>query len=316
MEYRDYYKILGVERNATPEKIKTAYRKLAMKYHPDHNQGSTSAEEKFKEINEAYDVLSDKTKRARYDQLGESYQSWQQGGGQPGNFNWDAWTQTRPQGGGTRVRVEDLNDVFGGEFSDFFQTIFGGMGGGTTYQRTTRRSASERYRPAQTPRVYEQPVSITLSEAYHGTKRMLQMDEKKLEVQIPAGVKTGSKVRMAGAGPASPDGRGADIYLLIDVQPDQRFERKNDDLYVEVPVDLYQAVLGSEVSVSTLSGNVLLKVPAGIQPGQKIKLAGKGMPKLQEKGKFGDLFAQIKVNLPKNLNAEQKQMFEKLRDSH
>ncbi len=317
MEYRDYYKDLGVERNATPEQIKAAYRKLAMKYHPDRNPGDKKAEDKFKDINEANDVLSDANKRARYDQLGESYHRYQQGGGQPGGFNWNDWVQ-HPQGAGTRVEygnINDLNDMFGGDFSDFFQTIFGGMGGGVssgTRRSATRRTGS-RYQPVRTPQVYEQPVPVTLQEAYYGTQRMLQLGDKKMEVKIPAGVKTGSKVRMAGAGPQGSDGQSSDIYLVIEVQSDHRFEQKGEDLYTDAEVDLYTAVLGGETNVATLSGNVILKIPAGIQPGQSIRLAGKGMPKLQSKGVYGNLYVRIKVQIPKKLSESQRKLFEQLK---
>ncbi len=315
MEYRDYYKLLGVERNASQDEIKKVYRKLAMKYHPDKNPGNKQAEEKFKDITEAYEVLSDKTKRARYDQLGDSYQTWQQRGGQPGNFNWDEWA-ARSGGGygnGTRVEVGDLGDLFGSGFSEFFQSIFGGLGG-------TPRSGSGSYtrtsnRPVNVPRAFEQPVTITLAEAYQGTQRILQMDDKKLEVKIPAGVKTGSKVRMSGVGPAGRGGVPSDIYLVIDVAPDKRFERKGDDLYTDVNVDLYTAVLGGEVSVATLSGNVILTIPAGTQPGQSIRLTGKGMPRMKAPGTFGDLYARIKVTLPRQLSDEQKKLFTQLRNT-
>lgn len=312
MEYRDYYKLLGVERNANSDEIKRAYRKLAMKYHPDRNPGNKQAEEKFKDITEAYEVLSDKTKRARYDQLGDSYQNWQQQGGQPGSFNWDEWV-TRSAGGQTggrtRVEVGNFEDLFGAGFSDFFQSIFGGMGGSpyTTGRTTTRRAAP--------PQIYEQPVSISLFEAYHGAQRMLQMDDRKLEVSIPAGVKTGSKVRMAGIGPKGSNGRASDIYLVIQVEPDSRFERKGNDLYTDIEIDLYTAVLGGEVNVPTMTGKVVLTIPAGTQPGQNIRLAKLGMPELRSKGQFGDLYARIKINLPRKLTDTQRKLFEQLRGS-
>ncbi len=300
MEYRDYYKVLGVERNASTEEIKRTYRKLAMKLHPDRNPGNKESEKKFRDVTEAYEVLSDKTKRARYDQLGELYNSWQQGGGQSGGFNWDEWANRSGggRGAGSRVEVGDFEDVFGAGFSDFFQSIFGGMGGG---QRTTGRTVA---RQAQVPRSYEQAVSISLSEAYHGAQRMLQLENRKLEVKIPAGVKTGSKVRMSGVVPTGPNTPPADIYLVIQVEPDSRFERKGDDLYTDIEVDLYTAVLGGTASVSTLSGNVVLTIPVGTQPGQTIRLAGKGMPKLHSKGTYGDLYARIKVSLPRKLSED------------
>jgi len=302
MEYKDYYKILGVERTATQDEIKKAYRKLAMKYHPDKNPGDKKAEEKFKDINEAHEVLSDPKKRSRFDQLGESYSRWQQSGGR-GNFNWDDWF-TNPAGGqprGQRVEVGDLNDMFGGDFSDFFSRIFGGFGGASTQTQTRRRAAA---RPQ-----YEQAVAISLQEAYHGAERVLQLDEHRLNVKIPPGAQTGTKVRMA---KASPD--GGDIYLLVEVSPDPQYEVKGVDLYTEIPVDLYACVLGGEVRVPTLAGDVMLTIPAGSQNGQTIRLAGRGMPHLKSPQTFGDLYARIKVQLPRQLTPKQRELFERLRD--
>ena len=305
MEYKDYYKILGVDRNANEQDIKRVYRKLAMKYHPDRNAGDKQAEDTFKEINEAYEVLGDKDKRARYDQLGESYNQWQQRGGSGSSFNWDEWmSQSARQGGGRaqQVNVEDLEDLFGGSgFSDFFSSIFGGMGGMRT---NTRRE------PRQ-PQAYEQAVIISFEEAYRGTERVLQLEGRRLEVKIPAGAKTGTKVRVAGAGPAGPNGQHSDIYLVIQVTPEPRFERKGNDLYSETVVDLTIAVLGGSVSVATPGGNVTLTIPAGTQPGQTFRLAGRGMPILRETNKFGDLYVRTKVQIPRKLNEEQRTLFEK-----
>ncbi len=304
MEYKDYYRTLGVERNASEQDIKKAYRKLAMKYHPDRNPGNKEAEEKFKEINEAYEVLSDKEKRARYDQLGDSYSRWQQAGGSPGGFNWSDWTTQGQRGNYQQVNVEDLEDLFGGGFSDFFSQIFGGMGQTQSRTRTRREPA----RPA----AYEQPVTITLDEAFHGTQRILQLDGRRLEVKIPAGAQTGTKVRVAGAGPVGPNGQKGDIYLIIEVAPDSQYERKGNDLYTDVTVDLYTAVLGGQVNVPTPAGNVLLKIREGTQPGQTYRLAGRGMPYLKDPKTFGDLYARVRVQLPKNLTSEQRSLFEQL----
>jgi curved DNA-binding protein len=310
MEYKDYYKILGVERSASEQDIKKAYRKLAMKLHPDRNPGNKSAEDKFKEINEAYEVLGDKEKRTRYDQLGESYSQWQQTGGTANNFNWDEWiNQNYRQGAGARggyqqVNVEDLEGMFGGAggFSDFFSSIFSGMGG----TRAGTRRESRR------PQAYEQPVTISFDESYHGGLRVLQMDNRRLEVKIPPGANTGTKVRVAGAGPVAPNGQHSDIYLVIEVAPNPHFERKGDDLYTDVNISLYTTVLGGQANVTTPGGNVLLTIPAGTQPGQTFRLGGRGMPHLRAPQTFGDLYVRVKVQIPKNLSAEQRKLFEQL----
>lgn len=304
MEYKDYYKLLGINRNASDEEIKQAYRKLAMKYHPDRNPGDKAAEDKFKDINEANEVLSDPKKRARYDQLGQSYQQWQQHGGNANNFNWDEWFTQTPRGG-TRVDVNDFGDMFGGGFSDFFSAIFAGVQGG--YPGNVRTNT--RRRPAQRPqRAMEQPVTISLSEAYQGTIRILQMENKRLEVKIPPGAKTGTKVRMKGIGP-----NGSDIHLVVEVASDPRFERKGDDIYTEVAVDLYTAILGGEAKIATLNGDVLLSIPPETQAGKTFRLSGKGMPLLKNKNQFGDLYAKVKILVPSKISAQEKKLFEQLR---
>lgn len=312
MDYKDYYKILGVERNASEAEVKTAFRKLAFKYHPDKNPGNKEAEEKFKEINEAYEVLSDSEKRARYEQLGDSYTRWQQRG-RPGNFNWNEWTNT--QGGNVQWDMNNLNDLFGGSggFSDFFQSIFGGMRGGAA-AGDTATGTRQRTRQAR-PLTYQQDVQISLEEAYRGAERMVNVNGRRLTMKIPAGARTGTKVRMAGAGPAGPDGQPTDLYLVIDVAPDPRFERKGDDLTTEVAIDLFTAVLGGETRVPTPEGNVLLTIPAGTQPGQSFRLGGRGMPHLREPNVRGDLYARMKVQIPRNLTPEQRKLFEQLAKS-
>jgi curved DNA-binding protein len=301
MEYKDYYKTLGVERNATPEEIKKAFRKLALKYHPDRNKGNKEAEEKFKDINEANEVLSDAQKRARYDQLGASYSDWQASGGNQGNFNWNDWATASSRGGqSTQVDMGDLNDLFGGGFSDFFSTIFGGMPASS--RRQTRTS------PRQS---YQQQVQITLDEAYRGTTRMFQVEQRRIEVKIPAGATNGTKVRVSGGGP----GGNSDLYLIVEVLPDSRFSLDGQDLTTESKVDLFTAVLGGTVKISTVSGDVNLTIPAGTQPGQLFRLAGKGMPSLRSPNSYGNLYVRIKVELPKNLTASQRELFEKLKNS-
>ncbi len=296
MDYKDYYKILGVERSASADDVRKAYRKLAMQYHPDRNPGNKQAEEKFKEINEAYQVLSDSQKRARYDQLGSAYSNWQQRGSGQGDFDWSQWFNNQQAGrGGTRVEYGDLNDLFGqGGFSDFFESIFGGGGiGGMNTGTRTRQSPG-----------YQQAVSITLDEAYHGTTRTIQSNGRRVEVRIPKGVKTGSKVRAASAGP-----EGLDLYLIVEIADDPRFELEGDNLKTSAVVDVFTAILGGEAEVETLEGKVQLKIPAGTQPEQIFRLAGRGMPHLKSAQK-GDLFVRVKVKVPKNLSSKQKALLE------
>ena len=311
MEYKDYYKVLGVNRDASEKEIKKAFRRLARQYHPDANPNDPKAEERFKEINEAYEVLSDPEKRRKYDQLGADWQRWQQAGG-PGNFDWSRWAAWP---GGQRVHVrygtpEDLRDLFGGAspFSDFFNTIFGGMGGepgreGFSYRTQPRRGQD-----------YEHEVEITLQEVSTGTTRTLQIGERHLEVKIPRGARTGTKVRIAGAGsPGVSGGQSADLYLRVKVLPDPRFDRQGDDLHTTVPVDLYTALLGGEVQVPTLEGQVMLKIPPETQNGCVFRLREKGLPKLRQPDQRGDLYAKLEVRLPTKLSPRQKELVEELR---
>ena len=249
-------------------------------------------------------------KRSRYDQLGESYSRWQQNGGGAGGLNWSDWFSQQSQAGGapggTRVQVDNLEDLFGGGFSDFFSSIFGGVGGpgGGTSRRTTRRAA---------PQTYQQPVTISFDEAYKGTERSFQSNNRRLEVKIPAGSRTGTRVRVPGAAPEEGASQRGDLFLVIEVTPDSRFERQEDDLYTEVPIDLYTAVLGGAVKVPTPGGFVSLTIPAGTQPGMTFRLNGRGMPHLKAPQTFGDLFAKVKVQIPRQLSPQQKKLFEQLR---
>jgi curved DNA-binding protein len=306
MDYKDYYKTLGVERSANSDAIRKAYRKLARKYHPDQNPGDKQAEERFKEINEAYQVLSDDQKRARYDQLGSAYSNWQQRGGSPRDFNWGDWaSRGGASGSGTRVNMDDLNEIFGGggdAFSDFFRSIFGGAGASTSTFRTASGGTSGRARPATG---YQQPVTITLEEAFHGTARQLQTESRHMEVRIPPGVKTGSKVRVANAGP-----QDTDLYLIIEVTEDPRFERDGNDLKTVATVDAYTAMLGGEAEVETMVGKVKLNIPSGTQPEQVFRLAGRGMPHVKNRNEKGDLFVRLKVQIPRYLSTKQRELLE------
>jgi curved DNA-binding protein len=302
MEYKDYYKILGVDKTVDQKEIKKVYRRLARKYHPDLNPGDKAAEARFKEINEAYEVISDPEKRRKYDELGQNYQRWQQTGGQSGNFDWGQWAaQRQGQPGGARVEYGDLNDLFGGGsgFSDFFDAIFGGMGGGAAPRGT---------QAAVRGRDLEHEVDVTLEEAFHGAQRLMEIDGRRLEVKIPAGVKTGSRVRVAGEGMPNRGATRGDLYLRVNVLPNTVFERQGDDLYCDVVVDMFAALLGGEARVPTLTGIVSLRIPAGTQSGRTFRLAGQGMPKLRSSQERGDLYARVKINLPEKLTDQEKKL--------
>ncbi len=323
MPAKDFYNILGVPRNASEKDIKQAYRRLARKHHPDVNPGDKSAESRFKEINQAHEVLSDPEKRKKYDQFGENWQHADQfakAGAQQ-----QAWDFGTRRG---RVEFQNFGEMGGTEgFGSIFDSILHDFGGG--------RGASRRPRRGQD---FEQPVEVTLEEAYRGATRMLEMQSedpcptcrgkgcqtcggagavlrpRRLEVKIPPGVKDGSRVRIAGKGGAGHMGADAgDIYLIVSVKPDSRFQRTDDDLHVEVPVHLADAVLGGETEVPTLEGKRLaLKLPPETQNGKMFRLAGQGMPRLGNNTR-GDLYAKVKVILPTRLSQKEKELFQQLK---
>jgi curved DNA-binding protein len=303
MEYKDYYKILGVAKTASEKEIKAAYRRLARKHHPDVNQGNKEAEARFKEIGEAYDVLSDKQKRQRYDQLGENWAAFGGAGRQPRGWPGGA-------GGGVRIDFEDLGGG-GGGFSDFFKTFFGGAagfgGGGFGGAEDVFQESSDA----------QADVDLTLSEVLRGTTRAVSLDgsRRRVEVKIPPGVRDGSRVRVAGEGGRGSGGRRGDLYLRVRVGPDPMFERRGDDLATTIRVPLTAAVLGGEAQVTTLEGKVGIKIPPGTPAGQVFRLRGHGLPKLGEKNARGDLLATLAVDLPRTLTARQKELFEELRSS-
>jgi curved DNA-binding protein len=306
MDYPDYYKILGVDRNSSTKDIRKAYRRLARQYHPDVNPGDKSAEEKFKQINEAYEVLSDDEKRRKYDQLGSSYQQWQRMGGQPGGFDWSNWASGHP--GGFRVEFTDADAGSGDLFSDFFRTIFGG---GMGQSQPGRRRATRQAIRGQDLEVVAQ---ITLEDAYHGTTRTIQVRSRQLNVKIPAGARDGTRVRLRGQGERGyAGGEPGDLDVIVKVLDHSLFQREGDDLHLDLKVPLYTAVLGGNVQVSTLDTPVTLRIQPGTQSGQTVRLKGKGMPHLRQKGAYGDLYAHILVQVPTDLSKEEKKLFENLR---
>jgi curved DNA-binding protein len=324
MEFKDYYQILGVQKNASVDEIKKAYRKLARKHHPDVNPGDKSAEERFKDINEAYQVLSDPEKRKKYDQFGAQWQQYARAGGRPEDF-WTQWGAGPGQGGvrgGARtVSPEELEQMFGGAgggfgFSDFFDALFGGgfPGGGGFAQQRPRQARPQQMRPRK-GRDAEHSIDITLEEAFYGTLRALKWEDgRRIEARIPRGVKTGSRVRLQGQGSAGTAGGAAgDLYLQVRVLPHDRFERDGDDLHVTVPVDLYTALLGGQVNVSTIDRTVSLTIPPETANGRVFRLRGLGMPKLRNEEERGDLYAVVEVQLPRNLTEREKELFGQLR---
>ncbi len=292
MAGKDYYSILGVSRGADEREIKQAYRRLARKYHPDVNPGDKSAEARFKQINEAYEVLSDKEKRQKYDQFGNQWQyadQFARAGRQRAPF-WD-FSQ-----GGTRV-------YFG---EDEMDSLFDDLLRGFTTGASSRRVQPRRGRDI------EYPVEVTLEEAYHGTTRTISLEDgKRLEVKIPPGVKDRSRVRIAGKGGGGYGGVKGDLYLVISVKPHRLFERRGDDLYVDVAVPLVVAMLGGEVKVPTLKGKLALKIPPETQNGRAFRLAGQGMPHLGNSVR-GALLAKVKVVLPTDLTQQEKELFKQL----
>ncbi len=316
MDYKDYYKILGVPEDADAKAIKKAFRNLARKYHPDANPDDPeSAEQRFKEINEAYEVLDDADKRAKYDQIRQNYQHWQRSGGQPAGFDWSQWMAGQP--GGARVEYSGSADEL---FSDFFQAIFGGAGGasrsragGIGLEDLFGGSARGGMRgAARQARDLETQVNVTLDEAYHGTTRLISKDGRRFQVKIPRGARTGTRVRLAGEGQAGMSGQAGDLYLNVAVADSDQFRREGDDLYTDVTLDLYTAVLGGEVQIPTMTGKVTLKIAPGTQPGQLIRVRGKGMPNVHDPQKMGELYVRVNVELPGDLSAKERALFKEL----
>jgi curved DNA-binding protein len=328
VEFKDYYATLGVAKTATEKEIKAAYRKLARKHHPDVNPGDKSAESRFKEINEAYEVLGDADKRRKYDELGANWRMYEQAQqqGQPfgGGFGGGAgeggaWTINMGGGpGGYRTMSEDeMRDMFGTDdpFSSFFHTFFGGGGAAAGEGRARGRAP----RPAR-GRDVESEAELTLEEAYHGAMRRISITfgghARTVDVRIPAGVKDGSRVRASGEGESGSGGAAAgDLFLRVHIKPHPVFERKGDDLYVKVPIPVTTAVLGGEAQVPTITGSVRLKVPETTQPGQIFRLKGHGMPVVGKGEAKGDLYANADVQLPRSLTPDHRRLWEQIRTS-
>lgn len=318
VKYKDYYKILGVSRNATQDEINKAYRKLAKKYHPDFNPGNKEAEEKFKEINEAYEVLKDPEKRKRYDMLGA---------------NWEHGQNFEPPPGFENIRFHFRTSGGGGfeGFSDFFDLIFGDLFGDKTSSGRGRKSYTyysssdpfsgsygdffNGYSGSQKGLDAEAEIELTLEEAYKGGTKIITINQegvpKTLTVNIPAGVSEGSKIRLANQGHLGPGGRRGDLYLKVKLLPHHLFKVEGNNVILELPLTPWEAALGCEITVPTLDGRIDLKIPPGTNSGQKLRVKGKG---LGRGTKRGDFFAQVLIKVPKTLTSKEKELFEELKN--
>ena len=311
---KDFYKVLGVARSASEKDIKSAYRKLARKYHPDVNPGDKQAEDKFKEIGEAYEVLSDPEKRRKYDQFGAN---WQRGPASGVHPSWqEVFRQAQRRGGANGRRPAgspvDFETAMGGDFGDFFEGLFGRSARGTTQ---TRPRAGEDL---------EQEIGVTLEEAFNGGTREFVIDvpdaagkmaRERIEVKIPQGIEDGKRLRVAGKGhPSANGGPRGDLYLRVRLRPHTQFERRGNDLVTDVAVPVWLAALGGEVELRTLAGSGKFSIPPETQNGRTFRLRGQGMPVYGGNGR-GDLLAKVEVVMPERLTDRQKELFQQLRDA-
>ncbi len=303
MIYKDYYKYLGVGKTATPGEIKKAYRALANKYHPDKTKGDKAAEEKFKDINEANEVLSDPVKRKKYDQFGADWKHYEEAGAQPGGFDWSKYASGR--GGQThRTSMHDSDAMFTGEgVDDLFEILFGQRSG----QRQGRRGVVIKGEDLETE------TTLLLEEAYHGTTRLIQLNGQTIKVTIKPGVADRQMLRIAGKGGSGlSGGSNGDLYLTIKIAPHPEFHRKGNDLHRDLPVELYTAVLGGKTQIETLKGKVTVNIPKGTPNGKELRFRGLGMPVYAKKNEFGNLLVKVDIVLPEHLSEEEIDLFRKL----
>src|SRR5450759_1563163 len=300
MIYKDYYKDLGVGKTATPGEIKKAYRTLANKYHPDKAKGDKAAEDKFKDINEANEVLSDPVKRKKYDQFGADWKHYEEAGAQPGGFDWSKYASGR--GGQThRTSTNESDATFTDEsVNDLFETLFGQHRG----QRRGRRSVAIKGEDLETE------TTLSLEEAYHGTTRLIQLYGQTIKVTIKPGVADRQMLRIAGKGGGGlSGGPNGDLYLTVKIAPHPEFHRSGNDLHRDLPVELYTALLGGKTQIKTLKGKVTVNIPKGTPNGKELSLRGLGMPLYAKKNEFGNLLVKVDIVLPEHLSEEEIDLF-------
>jgi curved DNA-binding protein len=308
MDYKDYYKVLGVEKNASQDEIKKAYRKLAVKYHPDKNPDNKAAEEKFKEISEANDVLSDPEKRKKYDELGENWRYYQQQGGDANQYDFSKW-QTRPGAGGRQQYTEQFGSNEG-RFSDFFESLFGHGGGGfgNAQHRSARQMKGEDYTGE---------VTITLEEAYRGATRQLNINGQLLNLKLKPGIANGQVLRLRGKGGAGYNGGpSGDVLITIQVKPHSKYERKGNDLYFDEPLDVFTAVLGGKAPAHAIEKTLNVTIPPGTDSNKSFRLRGAGMPLYDNAQEHGDAYVRMVIHVPKNPTEEQRKLWEQLANIH
>ncbi|MBM3404048.1 MAG: J domain-containing protein [Bacteroidetes bacterium] len=302
MQYKDYYQVLGIEKSATQDEIKKKYRKLAMKYHPDKNPGDKSAEEKFKEISEANEVLSDPEKRKKYDRLGSNWKAYEQSGGYQQGNDFSQWANT----GGSQYRQGNFEEVFGQSgFSDFFDFFFGG-----NYRQAGARETKRRATPG---RDYETEATLSLQEVYFGTDLIVNLDGEKIRVKIRPGAHDGQVLRVKGkGGKGARGGESGNLFIRLHVSCQPGLTRKADDLWADFHVGLYTAILGGKANIHTFKGDVSVNIPAGTANGKTLRLKKMGMPVYGKKDEYGDLYIQVTVDIPQNLSKEEQNLFKKL----
>ncbi len=310
MDFKDYYKVLEVDKKANEDDIKKSYKKLAKKYHPDVNK-NPEAEKKFKDISEAYNVLSDPEKRRKYDNLGSSYNSFTQRGGNEDGFDWSQWynSQSQAQSQQNSPRSgQTINDIFdnGGSVSDFFDRIFGGG---------TKNPFANKIPQPQNGEDYEMAVELTLEEAFSGTARLLTISGEKMELKFKPGTKSDQVLKISGKGyPGKNNGKNGDLIIKIKVLEHYKYERDGDDIKMEALIDVYTLILGGEAKISTIGGQLKITIPAESQNGKILKLKGQGMPLYSDNNKRGDLYLKLIAKLPAKLTERERELLEEIKE--